>query len=202
MSNVSLERYYFVLYDGALTLKMSKMALNAFCDKTLHVHVYQTYCIQLHVHVGECNIWVFDSCNIHLHVAECNIWVFDSCNIHIAECNISGIPLKSANIIKVLLLVQYRGRCRVLKIIIFITIFFNQAEQPQLVTVFTQGGIDLSEHWYQSNFNVSTADGYSVIFEGVVGSGTHGDLAIDDVGYTLGSCNGFGEFLYYIYMYM
>ena len=36
MSNVSLERYYFVLYDGALTLKMSKMALNAFCDKTLH----------------------------------------------------------------------------------------------------------------------------------------------------------------------
>ena len=23
-----LERYYFVLYDGALTLKMSKMALN------------------------------------------------------------------------------------------------------------------------------------------------------------------------------
>ena len=27
MSNVSLERYYFVLYDGALTLKMSKMAL-------------------------------------------------------------------------------------------------------------------------------------------------------------------------------
>ena len=40
MSNVSLERYYFVLYDGALTLKMSKMALNAFCDKTLHVDLY------------------------------------------------------------------------------------------------------------------------------------------------------------------
>ena len=37
MSNVSLERYYFVLYDGALTLKMSKMALNALCDKTLHI---------------------------------------------------------------------------------------------------------------------------------------------------------------------
>ena len=37
MSNVSLERYYFVLYDGALTLKMSKMALNAFCDKTHHM---------------------------------------------------------------------------------------------------------------------------------------------------------------------
>ena len=38
MSNVSLERYYFVLYDGALTLEMSKMALNAFCDKTLHIY--------------------------------------------------------------------------------------------------------------------------------------------------------------------
>ena len=37
MSNVSLERYYFVLYNGALTIKMSKMALNAFCDKTLHL---------------------------------------------------------------------------------------------------------------------------------------------------------------------
>ena len=35
MSNVSLERYYVVLHDGARTLKMSKMALNAFCDKTL-----------------------------------------------------------------------------------------------------------------------------------------------------------------------
>ena len=40
MNNVSLERYYFVLYDGALTLIMSKMALNAFCDKTLHIHLY------------------------------------------------------------------------------------------------------------------------------------------------------------------
>ena len=37
MSNVSLERYYFVLYDGALTSKMSKMALNAFCNKTLQI---------------------------------------------------------------------------------------------------------------------------------------------------------------------
>ena len=37
MRKVSLERYYFILYDGALTLKMSKMALNSFCDKTLHI---------------------------------------------------------------------------------------------------------------------------------------------------------------------
>ena len=37
MRKVSLERYYFVLYDGALTLKMSKMALNSFFDKALHM---------------------------------------------------------------------------------------------------------------------------------------------------------------------
>ena len=36
MSYVSLKRHYFVLYDSALTLKMSKMALNPFCDETLH----------------------------------------------------------------------------------------------------------------------------------------------------------------------
>ena len=40
MRNISLERYYFVLYDGALTLKMSKMALNPFCDKTLHIFTF------------------------------------------------------------------------------------------------------------------------------------------------------------------
>ena len=62
MSNVSLERYYFVLYDGALTLKMSKMALNAFCDKTLH-NIYSGihYCSRmlqhyLPNHVGQVKI--------------------------------------------------------------------------------------------------------------------------------------------------
>ena len=39
MRKVSSERYYFVLYDGALTFKMSKMALNPFCDKTLQLLV-------------------------------------------------------------------------------------------------------------------------------------------------------------------
>ena len=39
MRKVSLERYYFVLYDDALTLKMSKMAFNSFCDKTLLMDV-------------------------------------------------------------------------------------------------------------------------------------------------------------------
>ena len=39
MRKVSWERYYFVLNDGALTLKMSKMALNLFCDITLQMHL-------------------------------------------------------------------------------------------------------------------------------------------------------------------
>ena len=39
MRKVSLEIYYFVLYDGALTVKISKMALNSFCDETIHIHV-------------------------------------------------------------------------------------------------------------------------------------------------------------------
>ena len=38
MRNVSLERYYFILYDGALTLKKSNMALIPFFDKTLHIY--------------------------------------------------------------------------------------------------------------------------------------------------------------------
>ena len=37
MSKVPFKMYYFVLYDGVLTLKMSKMALNPFCDKTLQM---------------------------------------------------------------------------------------------------------------------------------------------------------------------
>ena len=39
MSNVSLERYYFVLYDGALTLKMSKWCLMRFAIKLFNCHL-------------------------------------------------------------------------------------------------------------------------------------------------------------------
>ena len=39
MSNVSLERNYFVLSDGALTSEMSKMAFIAFCNKTILMHL-------------------------------------------------------------------------------------------------------------------------------------------------------------------
>ena len=39
MRKVSL---YFILYNGALSLKISKMALNSFCDKTLHFEICMT----------------------------------------------------------------------------------------------------------------------------------------------------------------
>ena len=37
MRKVSLEMYYFVSYNGGLTVTFSKMALNLFCDKTLRM---------------------------------------------------------------------------------------------------------------------------------------------------------------------
>ena len=46
MSNVSLERYYFVLYHGVLTSKMSKMALSAFCDKTLQIYAQNLFSLK------------------------------------------------------------------------------------------------------------------------------------------------------------
>ena len=51
MSNVSLERYYFVLYDGVLTLKISKMARNSFYNMTIINLInkwYDHYWIHMH----------------------------------------------------------------------------------------------------------------------------------------------------------
>ena len=55
MSNVSLERYYFVLSDGALTSEMSKRALIAFCDKTIPSYLRHLFPVRLRVylHLGE-----------------------------------------------------------------------------------------------------------------------------------------------------
>ena len=45
MRKVSLERYYFVLCDGALTLEMYKIALNPFCDETLNSILVKYSCL-------------------------------------------------------------------------------------------------------------------------------------------------------------
>ena len=49
MRKVSLERYYFVLYDCALTSTISKMALKSFCDKTLHIlqHIHNNKMVRV-----------------------------------------------------------------------------------------------------------------------------------------------------------
>ena len=40
MSNISFERYYFVMYDSYLTSKMSKMDLSVFAN-TLFTYIFQ-----------------------------------------------------------------------------------------------------------------------------------------------------------------
>ena len=55
MRKVSLERYYFVLYDCALTSKMAKMALKSFCDKTLHL--VPIWNVQLHSCIAGLFTW-------------------------------------------------------------------------------------------------------------------------------------------------
>ena len=52
MRKVSLEMYYFVLYDCAITSQMSKMALKSFCDKTLHIYIYIYIYIYIQVYTG------------------------------------------------------------------------------------------------------------------------------------------------------
>ena len=55
MRKVSLERYYFVLYDCALTSKMAKMVLKSFCDKTLHL--VPIWNVQLHSCIAGLYTW-------------------------------------------------------------------------------------------------------------------------------------------------
>ena len=52
MRKVSLERYYFVLYDCALTSKISKMALKSFCDKTLQLYILYIYIYYLSIYLS------------------------------------------------------------------------------------------------------------------------------------------------------
>ena len=62
MRKVSLERNYFVLYDGALTVQISKMAFNLFCNETLHMlpqsfgKLIVIYIFRLFVVENECRI--------------------------------------------------------------------------------------------------------------------------------------------------
>ena len=45
MSEVSLKRFYFALFDDGLTLKTLKLVFIGFCIQTLHIH---THCFSKH----------------------------------------------------------------------------------------------------------------------------------------------------------
>ncbi|XP_072182128.1 MAM and LDL-receptor class A domain-containing protein 1-like [Diadema setosum] len=55
------------------------------------------------------------------------------------------------------------------------------------------GGRNLGDRWFYAEVNVSRYENYSLTFEGVVGDGPQGDLAIDEVDYRLGFCQGAGS---------
>ena len=58
MINVSLERYYFVLYDGVLTLEMSKLRLTRFAIKLFKFTLYKSTTIfQLLYFPFFCTMW-------------------------------------------------------------------------------------------------------------------------------------------------
>ena len=80
MRKVSLERYHFVLYDGALTLKISKMALNPFCDKLF-----------------KCKVFWEASTAMIIESAALSITSFISLR-YIAECGLSGSNRQAHNL--------------------------------------------------------------------------------------------------------
>ena len=66
MSYVSFERHIFVLYDGALTLKISKMALNPFCDETLHIVGWEPEGRYCHKHCTAIEPFWFSTETLHM----------------------------------------------------------------------------------------------------------------------------------------
>ena len=51
---------------------------------------------------------------------------------------------------------------------------------------------NLGNQWYSSAFEVN-ANGYEIVFEGTVGGGDEGDIAIDEITMSEGSCGGLSE---------
>eukprot|EP00057_Strongylocentrotus_purpuratus_P007164 XP_011661638.1 PREDICTED: MAM and LDL-receptor class A domain-containing protein 1-like [Strongylocentrotus purpuratus] len=56
-------------------------------------------------------------------------------------------------------------------------------------TIVTSLAGDQGNQWYSTAFEI-TSNGYEIVFEGVVGSGEEGDIAIDNVRMIEGSCGG------------
>ena len=48
----------------------------------------------------------------------------------------------------------------------------------------------LSNKWYSANVDVQQTGGYNIVFEGVRGTSYKGDIGLDDISVTDGSCSG------------
>ena len=68
MRKVSLERHYFVLYDGTLTLKKSKMALNSFCDKLFTSFFLMTVVMNIDAKTYTWHVFIREMKNINNYV--------------------------------------------------------------------------------------------------------------------------------------
>ena len=51
----------------------------------------------------------------------------------------------------------------------------------------------LSNRWYSANVDVQGSSSYNIVFEGVRGTSYRGDIGLDDISLTDGSCSGKSE---------
>lgn len=56
---------------------------------------------------------------------------------------------------------------------------------------------DQGNQWYSTAFEI-TSNGYEIVFEGVVGPGEEGDIAIDNVKMIEGNCGGLCKYSLFI----
>lgn len=47
-----------------------------------------------------------------------------------------------------------------------------------------------SNQWYSASVDVQGSAGYQIVFEGVRGTSYRGDIALDDITVSMGSCSG------------
>lgn len=64
----------------------------------------------------------------------------------------------------------------------------NRRSNPQLTQIWTKSG-EQGTTWIQGHVDVSSTNGYFIIFEGVVGNNVFGDIAIDDISMLDNSCS-------------
>ena len=67
-------------------------------------------------------------------------------------------------------------------------IWFQIASTSSQAVLWTRSG-NLGNLWSVGYASVTSLVPYQLVFEGIVGTGERADIAIDDVGFTLGRCS-------------